>query len=423
MGPQFLRQPVSEGLEERGDFLGLLIPNVAVDREQLVQLFAGDVQTGQIQTLRRGDVADGRLDRVRVASAPVQNPLDHSQVLAESGPQELAVLVLAEPIGVEDLGRPAHPPPHLQPMLEVLAHVVTAERQHRHRIAARFALLAELGSRPFRAHRRADKRAVFPVECLVHQRRQVRPPPAENDGRNGHPVMVLGAERVRRTLNQGGRKAAVPVRAQDRVAVGVHGVGSPRFALPVQRLGRRLVVMPFPPHRAVFLQHDVGVDRVAGDRLYHARVGLRARPRRHAEETRLGIDRPQLAVGVDLHPGDVVADGPDPVALLFQTLRGNQHGKVRLAASAGERRRDVLDPAVWMLDPHDQHVLGHPAFLAAKPTGDAQRQALLAQQHVAAVPRSHAPDRVVLGKVHDQSTLDVQFRFAMQALRELAVAA
>ena len=68
----------------------------------------------------------------------LEDPLEHAAVLAVAGPEELAVGVLAEPVDVEDLrqlrrvGRLAD----RQPVREVVAHVVAAERQHRERVAA-----------------------------------------------------------------------------------------------------------------------------------------------------------------------------------------------------------------------------------------------------------------------------------------------
>jgi hypothetical protein len=69
--------------------------------------------------------------------------------LAVAGPDELAGLVLAEPVHAEDLGQVvAHAFElvlHVQPVLEVVAHVVAAERQHGERVAAHHALRAEGG--------------------------------------------------------------------------------------------------------------------------------------------------------------------------------------------------------------------------------------------------------------------------------------
>jgi hypothetical protein len=67
-------------------------------------------------------------------------------------------------------------------------------------------------------------------------------------------------------------------------------------------------------------------------------------------------------------------------------LRRDHHREVGLAAGARERRRDVGLLAPADSRPEDQHVLGHPALVAGDVGGDAQREALLAEQRVAAVP-------------------------------------
>ena len=92
----------------------------------------------------------------------------------------------------------------------------------------------------------------------------------------------------------------------------------------------------------------------------------------------------------------------------FEKLLGrDQHGEVRLAASAGEGGGDVGLLAIGALDAGDQHVLGQPAFFAGHHRGDPQREALLAQQCVAAVARAVAPDDPLLGKVDDVLVLGI----------------
>ena len=194
-------------------------------------------------------------------------------------------------------------------------------------------------------------------------------------------------------------------------------------ALPVQGLGRGRIVVALPPHRAVGLERHVGVDGAAVDGGHGDGVAARVGTGHHPEEAHLGIDRPEPTVGVHLHPGDVVAHGPDAVALLLQPLGRQQHGQVGLAARAGERRRDVLDAAVGLLDAEDEHVLGQPFFALGQHRGDAQGEAFLAEQHVAAVAAAHRPDRVVLGKVQNQAAVDVEIGLAVQALGELALGA
>ena len=118
------------------------------------------------------------------------------------------------------------------------------------------------------------------------------------------------------------------------------------------------------------------------------RIGHQARVRRDAEEARLGVDRVEAPVLAELHPRDVVADRLDRPVL----ERRDQHREVGLAARAREGARDVLDAPVGRGELEDQHVLGHPALVAGHDRGDAQGQALLAQQRVAAVARAERPD-------------------------------
>ena len=75
------------------------------------------------------------------------------------------------------------------------------------------------------------------------------------------------------------------------VDAGVHG-------RPCQstRLGRRRIVVPFPPRRAVGPQRHVGEDRVALDHVERGRIRLPARPGHDAEEPGFRVHRPQPSV-------------------------------------------------------------------------------------------------------------------------------
>ena len=191
----------------------------------------------------------------------------------------------------------------------------------------------------------------------------------------------------------------------------------PRPALPVDGLGRRRVVVPFPPRRAVGPQRDVGVDRVAANHLERRGVGLVARARRDAEEPGLRVHGPQPAVRPGAQPRDVVADGPDLPAR--HGCRRHQHRQVGLAARGRKGAGHVVHAAVGRLQAENQHVLGEPAFLARHPAGQAQRQALLAQQGIAAVAGPDRPDRVLFGEVHDEPPLGRQVAERVQAAREV----
>ena len=87
-----------------------------------------------------------------------------------AGPEELAVVVLAEPVDVEDAGRGGERALHLDPVAEVVAHVIAAEGQHGHGVAADLADGRAGGGGGLGAHGGADVDAGRPVEGLVDER-------------------------------------------------------------------------------------------------------------------------------------------------------------------------------------------------------------------------------------------------------------
>src|SRR5438270_3004374 len=87
-----------------------------------------------------------------------EHPRQHARVLAEARPQEAAVLVLAEPVDVEDLRQlRAGRAPDLQPVGEVVGHVVAAERKHREGVEAELADGPRRGRRLLGAHHGSRK--------------------------------------------------------------------------------------------------------------------------------------------------------------------------------------------------------------------------------------------------------------------------
>ena len=113
------------------------------------------------------------------------------------------------------------------------------------------------------------------------------------------------------------------------------------------QLGGRLVGHALPPDAALGRERDVGEDGVLRERGHGVGIGLCAGAGSDAEEAGLGIDGAELAVGVGLDPGDVVADGPDLPAV--EACGRNHHGEVGLAAGGGEGGGDVGLFAVWAI--------------------------------------------------------------------------
>ena len=229
----------------------------------------------------------------------------------------------------------------------------------------------------------------------------------------------------------GSSHAAIDRRAlrcrRGEAAIGMRRLGSgllgdlrcPALAAPVDAFGGRFIGHSLPPHAAVRRQRHVGEDCVPAQGRHRVGIGLVAGARRHAEEPRLGIDGAQLAVRVGRDPGDVVADRRHLPAARTPS-GGTSIARLVLPQADGKRRRDIGLLALRRLDAEDQHVLGHPALVAGDVRGDAQREALLAQQCVAAVTRAVAPDLARLGKMHDVLRRRCRARARPSALRPAA---
>ena len=190
-------------------------------------------------------------------------------------------------------------------------------------------------------------------------------------------------------------------------------------ALPVDELLRHgPPSMPSHHGQLSSRQRDVGED-ACSCAASPSRSGfvLPAGARRDAEEAGLGVDRPQPAVGAGPHPGDVVADRPDLPALLAR--RRHQHGEVGLAARARERRRDVGRLAGGLSMPRISMCSASQPSSRRHEAGDAQREALLAEQRVAAVARADRPDEPLLGEVQMKRRSGLEVAERVQALHEV----
>src|ERR1022692_1192898 len=134
-------------------YLGM--PALQVNTEQLGDARWRKVKSFGIQIRRLGKPAYRCLHSMHFAIAALEDPFQHPAVLAVSGPQKLAVVIRAKPVNVKNLGQlGARPLADLEKVGKVIAHVVAAERQHSHRVTAKFADLAGGGRSCFAAHNR-----------------------------------------------------------------------------------------------------------------------------------------------------------------------------------------------------------------------------------------------------------------------------
>ena len=225
------------------------------------------------------------------------------------------------------------------------------------------------GGGGLRRHDRAEEDAVLPVEGLEDERDDRGAAAAEEDGRDRH---AAGSSH---SGAMAGSWAAGAVKRALGWAAGVPDSGVQSSPFQSVRCAGGSSVIP-SHHTSPSSVSAVLVKMVLASSGQHGvGVGVRVRPRGDAEEPGLGVDRVEPAVGAELHPADVVADGLD----LPARQRRDQHGEVRLAASGGEGPGDVAGLAVGRGELEDQHVLGQPAVVAGHDRGDAQGEALLAR--------------------------------------------
>ena len=150
-------------------------------------------------------------------------------------------------------------------------------------------------------------------------------------------------------------------------------------------------------------------------------IGLGVGPGGHAEEALLRVHRPQAAVGAHTEPGDVIPHAPAFPAVFLIALGGDEHGQVGLAAGGGEGAGDIPHLALGILDAQDEHVLSQPPLLPAQVGGDAQGEAFLPLEHIAAVAGVDGHDHVVLGELDDVTLLRVQVGPGMEAFDKVLI--
>src|SRR6202012_4292795 len=94
------------------------------------------------------------------------------------------------------------------------------------------------------------------------------------------------------------------------------------------------------------------------------------------EEARLWINRSELALSIRPNPRDVIAQ-----RRYFPTLhcfRRNHHCEIRFPARRGKSCSYIRFLALRTLYTENQHVLGHPTFVARDVRCNTQREAFLA---------------------------------------------
>ncbi|CAI8056245.1 hypothetical protein GBAR_LOCUS30649 [Geodia barretti] len=340
--------------------------------------------------------------------AATQDPVDDPAIIAEPGPDEVPLGVLAEPVHVEHLWKfGTGSLLHLAPVLHVLAEVVAKKRSHGKRIVEDDFLPLVIGGcgRRLRAKAQPHVDRVLPAERFEHQRDCFRATPTKQNGVDRNSTWVLPVGVKVGTLHSGGAETRVWVRGGVRLLLGSRQFLPALYAEPGgnAELGRSLVLKPLPEHASVRRQCDVGIDGVLTDGFHGVGVGLHVGASRDTKETILGVDGPKSTVGTEPHPGNVVADEFG----LPAGESGGDHGQVGLAALAREGSCDVLLHPLRVGKPQDLHVLGQPALVSGNGGRNPQSKTLLPQERVPAIPAAKRLDLPPLRKVGDGNLLRI----------------
>ena len=207
----------------------------------------------------------------------------------------------------------------VEPMLHVLAKVVTKEGTHGERVVHdRLGRMFGGGGR-LRLELHANEDTVRPGERLVDKWHALRTTAAKDERLDGYTRWILPLRMNDRALCCDRREAAVRMRRLARFA-DLPLLAQPRCDRAVLKclfrgvrcdktyLVGNFVLKTLPKHMTIVGLSRVGEDAVALARLHRHRIRLVVGARCDAEEARLGINTNELAVFAEAHPRNVVAD-------------------------------------------------------------------------------------------------------------------
>ena len=93
-----LRELVAELGVKLMDALALGLPELGIDGEKIGERFLRHAAALEIDILGVRLIAERGFARVHLAEGAAQHPLDHAQVVAEARPEEMSLVVGAEPV-------------------------------------------------------------------------------------------------------------------------------------------------------------------------------------------------------------------------------------------------------------------------------------------------------------------------------------
>ena len=140
-----------------------------------------NIEASQIQVIIVWKITDRRLLGAGCAIDALAHPFQSTAVFSESGPQELAVTALTEPVYIKNFWRfILQFVAHVKPVLKIVGHIIAAERQHGEGVIT-YADIIEDGGGRLGSSRCTHKDAVVPIECFSYQWYDAGTASAENE--------------------------------------------------------------------------------------------------------------------------------------------------------------------------------------------------------------------------------------------------
>ncbi len=128
-------------------------PALFIYAEEFPDIIGVELQIIEVEGVLSGEEADGAFDGAAGSFDAFADPFEDAAVFAEAGPEPASVVTFTEPIDEEhawEFGA-VGAVGEVEPMAEVIAHVIAAEGEHGEGVATEDAGLTEGGCGGFRA--------------------------------------------------------------------------------------------------------------------------------------------------------------------------------------------------------------------------------------------------------------------------------
>src|SRR5215469_7401351 len=135
-------QPLMEIEEQFFMSDDLTPPRFPIKSLQLLKTFLGEIEPVPVQVLVIWHPANRSFFGSGAPPRSINNPFQNSHIFSVTGPNEIPVIILPEPIHMEYSRSFGQFALHRDPVAKIFSHVIPAEREHRHRIPPHFPNLA-----------------------------------------------------------------------------------------------------------------------------------------------------------------------------------------------------------------------------------------------------------------------------------------